>query len=43
LATGTHWIGVWVGLRTGLNIVEKRKILLLLGFELQLSSHKPSL
>jgi hypothetical protein len=23
---GTHWIGVWVGPRTGLNAVEERKI-----------------
>jgi hypothetical protein len=28
-APGTHWIGGWVGPRTGLDIVEKRNILLL--------------
>jgi len=25
-ARGTHWIGVWVGLRAGLDAVVKRKI-----------------
>jgi hypothetical protein len=25
-APGTHWIGGWIGLRTGLDAVEKRKI-----------------
>jgi hypothetical protein len=28
---GTHWIGGWVGPRVGLDVVGKRKILLLLG------------
>jgi hypothetical protein len=31
----THWIGRWVGPRAGLDDVEGRKILLLLGLELQ--------
>jgi hypothetical protein len=31
----THWVGVWVGPRTGLDHVEKRKFLTLLGLELQ--------
>jgi hypothetical protein len=30
---GTHWIGGWVGARTGLDGVETRKILLLPGLE----------
>jgi hypothetical protein len=30
---GTHWIGGWVGPRAGLDVVEKRKILALSGFE----------
>jgi len=25
-ASGTHWIGVWVGPRAGLDVVVKRKI-----------------
>jgi hypothetical protein len=33
-ATGTHWVGGWVGPRTGLDDVEKRKFLTLLGHEL---------
>jgi hypothetical protein len=33
-ATGTHWIGGWVGPRTGLDDMEKRKFLILLGLEL---------
>jgi hypothetical protein len=32
---GTHWIGSWVGLRAGLDDVEKRKFLTLLGLELR--------
>jgi hypothetical protein len=32
---GTHWIGGWVGLRAGLDDVEKRKLLTLPGFELR--------
>jgi hypothetical protein len=32
---GTHWIGGWVDPRTGLDVVEKRKFLTLLGLELQ--------
>jgi hypothetical protein len=30
---GTHWIGGWVGLRAGLDAVEKAKDLALPGFE----------
>jgi hypothetical protein len=30
IAPGTHWIGDWVGLRSGLDAVEKRKIFPLL-------------
>jgi hypothetical protein len=32
---GTHWIGGWVDPRTGLDDVEKRKFLTLLGLELR--------
>jgi hypothetical protein len=32
-APGTHWIGGWVGPRAGLDDVEKRKVLPLLGIE----------
>jgi hypothetical protein len=31
----THWIGDWVGLRAGLDDVEKRKFLTLAGLELR--------
>jgi hypothetical protein len=34
-ASGTHWIGGWVGPRTGLDDVEKRKFLTLQGLELR--------
>jgi hypothetical protein len=34
ITKGTHHIGGWVGLRTGLDAVEKRKTLPLLGIEL---------
>jgi hypothetical protein len=34
-APSTHWMGGWLGLRTGLDDVEKRKFLTLLGLELQ--------
>jgi hypothetical protein len=34
-ATSIHWIDGWVGLRTGVDNVERRKILLLPGLELQ--------
>jgi hypothetical protein len=34
-APGTHWIGGWVGPRTGLDDMEKRKSLPLLGLELR--------
>jgi hypothetical protein len=34
-APGTHWIGGWVDPRAGLDDVEKRKFLTLLGFELR--------
>jgi hypothetical protein len=37
-ATGTHWIGGWVGLRAGLDSVEKRKFLTLPGLELRSQS-----
>jgi hypothetical protein len=33
-APGTHWIGDWVGPRTGLDDVERRKILPLPGLKL---------
>jgi hypothetical protein len=32
-APGTHWIGGWVGLRTGLEDAEKRKLLAIPGLE----------
>jgi hypothetical protein len=32
-ALGTHWVGGWVGPRVDLDAVEKRKVLLLQGFE----------
>jgi hypothetical protein len=32
-AIGTHWIGGWVGPRTGLDAVEKRKALHVPGIE----------
>jgi hypothetical protein len=32
-APGTHWIGGWVGPRAGLDDVEKRKFLTVLGLE----------
>jgi hypothetical protein len=34
-APGSHWIGGWVGPRTGLDDVEKRKFLTLPGLELR--------
>jgi hypothetical protein len=34
-ASGTHWIGGWVDHRAGLDDVEKRKFLTLLGLELR--------
>jgi hypothetical protein len=34
-APGTHWIGGWVGLRAGLNDLEKRKFLTPPGLELR--------
>jgi hypothetical protein len=33
IAPGTHWIGGWVALRTGVDAMEKRKILPLPGIE----------
>jgi hypothetical protein len=33
-APSTHWIGSWMGLRTGLDVTEGRKVLLLLGLKL---------
>jgi hypothetical protein len=35
LPSGTHTIGGWVGPRVGLDDVEKRKFLILLGLELR--------
>jgi hypothetical protein len=34
-ALGTHWIGGWVGPRTGLDAVEQRKFLAVPGLELR--------
>jgi hypothetical protein len=34
IAPGTHWIGDWVDSRAGLDDLEKRKFLTLLGLEL---------
>jgi hypothetical protein len=34
-APGTHWIGGWVDPRAGLDDVEKKKFLILLGLELR--------
>jgi hypothetical protein len=34
-APGTHWIGGWVGLRAGLDDLEKRTFLTLPGLELR--------
>jgi hypothetical protein len=34
-APGTHWIGCWMDPRAGLDDVEKRKFLTLLGLELR--------
>jgi hypothetical protein len=34
-ASGTHWMGGWVGPRAGLDDVEKRKFLTLPGLELR--------
>jgi hypothetical protein len=34
-APGTHWIGGWVGPRTNLDCVERRKVLPILGLELR--------
>jgi hypothetical protein len=39
-APGTYWIGGWVGLRTGLDVVEKRNILPLPGIQPQRHGHK---
>jgi hypothetical protein len=36
---GTHWIGGWLGHRTGLDDVEKRKFLTLPGLELVASRY----
>jgi hypothetical protein len=33
-ATGSRWIGGWVGPRAGLDVAEKRTFLTLLGLEL---------
>jgi hypothetical protein len=36
---GTHWIGGWIGPRAGLDDVERRKIVHLLGLKLRSLSH----
>jgi hypothetical protein len=36
---GAHWVGGWVGPRTGLDEVEKRKILSLRGLEIRSLVH----
>jgi hypothetical protein len=41
-ASGTHWIGGWVGPRTGLNYVEKGKFLPPSGLELRTVGHPAS-
>jgi hypothetical protein len=38
-ASGTHWIGGWVGPRAGVDDVEKRKFLTLLGLEFRPLGH----
>jgi hypothetical protein len=38
-APDTHWIGGWVGPRTGLDDAERRKILFLTGLELRTLGH----
>jgi hypothetical protein len=38
-APGSNWTGAWVGLRTGLDDVEKRKFLPLSGLEIRLLGH----
>jgi hypothetical protein len=38
----THWIGGWVGPRTGLDDVKKTKTLLLLGLKLRPLDHQAS-
>jgi hypothetical protein len=40
---GTHWIGGWVGPRTGLDAVEKRKAFPCLESKLGCSARSPSL
>jgi hypothetical protein len=40
-APGTHWIGLWVDPRAGLDDVEKRKFFTLPGFELRPSVVQP--
>jgi hypothetical protein len=40
-APGTHWIGGWVGPRTGIDDVERRKVLPLPGLELLLLGLPP--
>jgi hypothetical protein len=40
-APSTHWIGGWVGPRTGLDGVEKRKFLILPGLEFR-TLHRPA-
>jgi hypothetical protein len=34
-APGAYWVGEWVGPKTGLNVVEKKQFLTLLGLELR--------
>jgi hypothetical protein len=40
-APGADWIGAWVGPRTGMHDVERRKSLPLLGLELQTLTLQP--
>jgi hypothetical protein len=39
-APGTHWIGGWVNLRTGLDDVKNRKFLTIPGLELRPLGHQ---
>jgi hypothetical protein len=39
IVPGTHWIGGWVGPRTGLDDVERKNILLLPGLEFRNLRH----
>jgi hypothetical protein len=37
--TGTHWMGVWVGYRVGMDVIVKRDLLPLPGIDLRFVSH----